>query len=107
MDKKTIMKFNVLAIICIIIFSFALTPKTLQNDTFYTIKIGEHIMENGLDRVDPFSWQELAYTYPHWLYDVCIYQVYNMRWNDWNLHVNNIFELSSRSKSLYNKLQSK
>ena len=43
MDKKTKIKFNILAIFIIIIFSFALTPKTLQNDTYYTIKIGEYI----------------------------------------------------------------
>lgn len=78
MDKKTKMKFNVLAIICIIVFAFALAPKTLQNDTFYTISIGKHIMENGIDRVDPFSWSDLKYTYPHWLYDVEIYLIYNI-----------------------------
>ena len=77
MDKKTIIKFNILAIICIIIFSFSLAPKTLQNDTYYTIKIGEHIMQNGIDRQDPFSWHDLKYTYPHWLYDVFIYQIYS------------------------------
>ena len=77
MDKKTIIKFNILAIICIIIFSFSLAPKTLQNDTYYTISIGQHIMENGLDRVDPFSWHDLKYTYPHWLYDVSIYLIYS------------------------------
>lgn len=78
MDKKTKMKFNILAIICIIVFAFALAPKTLQNDTFYTISIGEHIMENGIDKVDPFSWSDLKYTYPHWLYDVGIYLIYNV-----------------------------
>ena len=36
---KTITKFNILAIICIIIMGFAITPKTLQNDTYYTIAI--------------------------------------------------------------------
>ena len=46
MDSKTKIKFNVLAIICIIVFAFALTPKTMQNDTYYTISIGEHIMQN-------------------------------------------------------------
>lgn len=78
MDSKTKMKFNVLAIIFIIIFSFTLAPKTLQNDTYYTISIGEHIMENGLDRADPFAWTDLKYTYPHWLYDTCTYLVYNL-----------------------------
>lgn len=78
MDKKTKMKFNVLAVIAILLFCFAITPKTLQNDTYYTIKIGEHIMENGIDMKDPFSWHEnLPYTYPHWAYDVATYQIFN------------------------------
>ena len=79
MDKKTKIKFNVLAIFVIIIFCFALTPKTLQNDTYYTIAIGQHIMENGIDMQDPFSWHEnLPYTYPHWAYDVGTYLVYQL-----------------------------
>lgn len=79
LDKNTIMKFNLLAIICIIIFCTALAPVSLQNDTFYTIKIGEHIINNGIDMKDPFSWHEdLPYTYPHWLYDVGIYLIYNL-----------------------------
>lgn len=78
-EKKINMKFHVLAIICIIIFSAALTPITLQNDTFYTIKIGEHILEKGIDMQDPFSWHEdLPYTYPHWAYDTGIYLIYHL-----------------------------
>lgn len=78
MKKQTI--FEIIAIILIAIFCISLTPKTLQNDTFYTIKIGEHIIENGgIDMIDPFSWHEgLEYTYPHWLYDVIIYSIYNI-----------------------------
>ena len=77
MDKKTKIKFNVLAIFVIILFCFVLTPRTLQNDTYYTIAIGEHILENGIDMEDPFSWHEdLEYTYPHWLYDVGTYLVF-------------------------------
>ena len=79
MDKKTKMKFNVLAIICIMLFAFSLTPKTLQNDTFYTISVGEHIVQNkGIDGQDVFAWTDLKYTYPHWLYDVGIYLIYNV-----------------------------
>ena len=48
LDKKTKIKFNIIAIISIIIFAFAISPKTLQNDTFYTIEIGEYILENGI-----------------------------------------------------------
>ena len=71
-------KFTILAIVLIAIFCVALTPVTLQNDTYYTIKIGEHIAQNGVDMKDTFSWHEdLEYTYPHWLYDLITYLIYN------------------------------
>ena len=78
-DKTTKIIFNVLAIVCIIIFCFSLTPRTLQNDTYYTIKIGELITNNGIDMKDHFSWHEdLPYTYPHWAYDTGMYLVYHL-----------------------------
>ena len=71
-------KFIIVAVVLISIFCVALTPVTLQNDTFYTIKVGEHIAKQGIDMQDPFSWhQDLSYTYPHWLYDYITYLVYN------------------------------
>ena len=80
-DKKGILQskwfFGIIAIILIAIFCIAMTPVTLQNDTFYTIKIGEQITETGIDMQDHFSWHEgLAYTYPHWLYDLITYYIY-------------------------------
>ena len=76
--NKTAIRFNIMAILLIAIFCFAISPVTLQNDTFYTIKIGEHILENGIDMRDPFSFHDLEYTYPHWLYDVGIYLIYSV-----------------------------
>lgn len=77
MNLKIKTTFNIVAIISVILFCFSICPVTLQNDTFYTIKVGEHIVKNGIDMQDPFSWHEgLAYTYPHWLYDVGIYLIY-------------------------------
>ncbi len=74
---KTSFKFTILAVILITIFCVALTPVTLQNDTYYTIKVGEHIAQNGIDGQDPFSWHEnLGYTYPHWGYDLLTYYIY-------------------------------
>ena len=65
MNKKRV--FNIIAIVSIVIFAFSITPITLQNDTYYTVAIGKHILENGIDMKDPFSWHEnLPYTYPHW-----------------------------------------
>ena len=70
--------FGILAIILIAIFCVAMTPVTLQNDTYYTIKIGELITQNGIDMQDHFSWHEdLAYTYPHWLYDLITYFIFS------------------------------
>ena len=68
---------GIIAIILIAIFCIAMTPVTLQNDTFYTIKIGEQITKTGIDMQDHFSWHEdLVYTYPHWLYDLITYYIY-------------------------------
>ena len=70
--------FAIIAIILIAIFCIAVTPVTLQNDTFYTIKIGEQITKTGIDMQDHFSWHEdLEYTYPHWLYDLITYEIYS------------------------------
>ncbi len=70
--------FEFIIIILIAIYSFSLAPKTLQNDTFYTVSIGESIRENGIDNKDHFSWHEdLPYTYPHWLYDVIMSIIYD------------------------------
>lgn len=71
--------FTIVAIILIVIFCISITPVTFQNDTYYTIKIGELIKNNGIDMMDHFSWHEnLKYTYPHWLYDLCTYIVYSI-----------------------------
>lgn len=61
----------IIAVILIIFFVVSIVPKTFQNDTFYIIALGDRILENGLDRIDHFSWHEnLEYRYPHWLFDI-------------------------------------
>ena len=78
LENNKVKIFELIAIILILIFSFSITPKQLQNDIFYTIKIGNLIQENGIDGADHFSWHEgLPYTYPHWLYDVGMSLIYN------------------------------
>ena len=75
---KSTIKFTIMTVILIAVFCLAISPVTLQNDTYYTIKIGEHIVNDGIDMQDPFSWHEnLPYTYPHWLYDLLTYLIYN------------------------------
>ena len=81
MENKINLKFNTMAIILIVIFAICITSVSLQNDTFYSIKIGEYIIQNGITMKDPFSWHEnLPYTYPHWAYDVIVYLIYSIRW---------------------------
>ena len=78
-DKEKNIKFHILAIVAIIIFCISICPVTLQNDTYYTIKIGEHIVETKtVDMRDVFSWHNLPYTYPHWAYDIMIYLIYSI-----------------------------
>lgn len=76
---KLDINFTTVAIVLIAILCVTITPVTFQNDTYYTIKIGEYIKNFGIDMMDPFSWHEnLSYTYPHWLYDFCTYLVYGL-----------------------------
>lgn len=81
--KRENIAFQIVAIFCIVIFALAITPRTFQNDTFYTIKVGQVIRENGIDFKDHFSWHTnsagdpLLYMYPHWLYDVVMSKIYD------------------------------
>lgn len=71
--------FIIIAIILLIILGICIAPVTFQNDTYYTIKIGELIKNNGIDMMDHFSWHEnLSYTYPHWLYDFLTYIIFSI-----------------------------
>lgn len=75
-DKKNI--FILLGILVIIFLCFCTTNKFMENDVFYSIKVGESIFNNGIDFKDHFSWiGNLSYTYPHWLFDCLIYKVYS------------------------------
>jgi len=77
-EKAKNIIFDCLVIICIIIMAIAVSPKSLQNDTFYNIKCGEYLFKNGIFNLtkDPFSWHNLPYTWPHWLYDMFTYVIY-------------------------------
>lgn len=78
MKNKRVL-FYILIIVSFITMSILLSKKLLQNDTFYTIKVGESISKYGVDMKDHFSWiSNLVYTYPHWLYDLFIYFLYNI-----------------------------
>lgn len=71
----------ILIIFLIIIQTFFVVRKKLQNDTFYSIKVGEIISQSGVNSldIDTISWHEnLKYCNPHWLNDLLIYLVYNL-----------------------------
>ena len=77
-EKRNIIS-EIIILILIAFFSFSVAPKTFQNDTYYSVAIGNLIMENGIDMKDHFSWHEdLPYTYPHWLNDILIAFAYNV-----------------------------
>ena len=77
--KKNKVFFYIFVIIALATMSLLLTKKLIQNDTFYTIKVGESISKYGVDMKEHFSWlPNLSYTYPHWLYDLSMYFLYNI-----------------------------
>lgn len=70
-------------VIAIILLAIATIPKTLQEDTFYMIKVGEYVTNNGIEtienKIEPFAWHDgLTYSYPHWLIDVVFYWIFNL-----------------------------
>ena len=62
MEQKTKLKFNIIIILMIMLFAIATIPRFLQEDTYYMIKVGEYIVNNGMqvidNRIEPFSWLE-------------------------------------------------
>lgn len=102
-SKEKSIKFSIIAIILIIVICFAISPVTLQNDTFYTIKIGDYILNNGITMEDPFSFHEgLKYTYPHWAYDVMIDFFYDLGGQVRNILFYDIIMLNLRSNFIFN-----
>ena len=104
-DKTVNIIFDIIAIICIIIMAVAVVPRTMQNDTYYNIKCGEYIFENGLFGIsdDPFSWHDLEYTWPHWLYDLFMYFIYAICGRFWEvgIYVTTIILTSILGISMY------
>lgn len=84
-DKNINIIFDLIAMICLVVLAIAVSPKTMQNDTYYNIKCGEYIFQNGIahQNTDPFSWHNLGYTWPHWLFDFLSYIVYAVCGSHW------------------------
>lgn len=77
MNKKKNFLFGVLVFVTIFFLVVVLTSKEIQNDLFYDIKLGDWIFQHGIDLKDHFSFIPLAYTYPHWLFDILVSFLYN------------------------------
>lgn len=78
MKKKNTL-FNILVLVSFITLAYIIPKLFFQNDTFYSIKIGESITKHGIDMIDHFSFiANLSYTYPHWLFDLVIYLIYSV-----------------------------
>lgn len=74
-SKKVLLLFSVI----IAILTVGLVCKQFQNDTFFYIAIGEHILENGIDMQEHFSWtKNLSYTFSHWAFDIIIFLIYQL-----------------------------
>lgn len=72
-------KYLWVILICISILTFSMVRKTFENDTFYTIAIGDSVLENGVDMKDHYCFKAgLEYTYPHWLFDSIIGAFYRV-----------------------------
>ena len=51
----------------------SIVTKEFQNDTFFTIVIGERVLENGIETEEKLVWHEgLEYTNSRWLFDSII-----------------------------------
>lgn len=57
--------------------SFSIFTKSIANDTFFSIPLGERILEEGFKSDDILTWHKgLEFTNDRWLFNVIIYLVY-------------------------------
>lgn len=78
MKKYTKQILYTLTIMVFIAFIIVISPKAMQNDTFWSIEVGEKIVKEGVFGLDDFSIHEnLYYIAHHFLTDVLIYVVHS------------------------------
>ena len=72
-------RLNLLFCLLALIAGLCLVSKTFQNDTYYSIAIGENIQSLGVDGTEHFTWLPIdEYTYPHWLFDFILSKAYDL-----------------------------
>ncbi len=81
-QNKTLVKFVIFYCFGLIIFLFLPCKSMYDPDTYWHIKTGEWIVQNGIPRVDIFSWyginNGLKWINHEWLFGVVIYFIYNI-----------------------------
>lgn len=96
--KNIIISILVLVFLCI---CYTSKKYDTNNDTFYLIKLGEYILNHGIDFNDHYSMiKGLGYTYPHWLYSIYIYTIYN-KFGFLGIHISNIISFILLVGSIY------
>ena len=74
MKKKLYILFSII----ISVFCISIVKIELQNDTFSAIKIGDYIINNGLDFTEHFNFNpDLSFHNARWLFNVIIAFIYN------------------------------
>lgn len=78
MKKNKVLIYSIL-IFTLFFFTASLVNKTMQNDTFFYIPIGERIAKTySIDGLDHWSFHEnLRFTYPGWVCNLTMYFLYN------------------------------
>lgn len=77
----------ILAIIIVLLYIISISPIEMQNDTFWSIKVGEKILKEGFNQTDNFSiHKDLNYIAQHYIVDIIIYLLYNA-FGLWGLYV--------------------
>jgi len=95
---------KIIFIIAIIIFTTLVVPKTLQNDTYFAIAIGDLVLDNGIDMMEHFTWHEnMSYCYSHWLFDIII-AIVNSCWGFIGIYVFTIIMANITSLTLFKVL---
>lgn len=76
-NKKAV--YMSIALILLAIYIFGICPVAMQNDVFWSIEVGEKLLNEEIFKIDTFSIHEgLQYVAHHFLTDIAIYLVYNI-----------------------------
>ena len=77
MDKKKLFIY-IISILLLILLIISICPKSMQNDTFWSIKVGERLLNEGIFGLDTFSIHDnLYYIAQHFITDILIYIIYS------------------------------